>query len=224
MSEKIKWKFVYLFVMLLIMASAAGCNGVGSADMDMTVYADEKYEMTVTFRIPNEYLSMVGGTAEMENRLDEMVTKSADEGEKVSWKRDKSVPADEVGYIINVSGKGFDSSSDSGFSITPTVYDGQDALEFEGDFSDFAGLNSFSFTLHGSKIVESNGEPIEKGSVRWDSIYASPHAIFIPKGHINWVQIGAGLIVGLGCLGTLLAGGVIIFMLVRRNRKKFINI
>ena len=212
------WKFVHFFGILLIMVTVAGCNGVGSADVEMTVYTSETYEMTITFSIPTEYLSMVGGTSEIENRLDEMVQQAADDGEKVTWERDKKAQAGEVGYIIKASGKGFD-NVDTGFTIQPTVYDGKDALEFNGDFSDFATFGDFSFALHGKEILETNGTEFEKGMVRWYNAYQPAHAIFTPKEHINWTQVGAGLIVGLVCLGTLLAAGVTIFLLVRQNRQ-----
>ncbi len=217
MQSKHEWG-LYFFGILLVMIFLAGCSGIGSADVDMTVYTGERYKMTIALRIPTQFLSLMGGTSGIESKLDEMVATSAADGEKVTWRRDKNAPPDEIGYIIEASGTGFDSAG-TGFLIQPTVYNGKDALRFDGNFRDFGDLNSFSFTLHGGEILDSNGMEVDKGSVQWSDPYKKAYAIFTPKNRINWLYVSISIAIIFGCSGTLLAGVLIVFLLVRRDRR-----
>lgn len=204
-----------IVALLLLTVLIGGCNGVGTMDVDTTVYSSDRCDITISFQMPTQFLSLAGGTNAIESKLDDMVN-SADEGEKVTWRRDKDVAADEVGYIIESKGSGC-SSGDEGFSITPTMYDGKDALRFDGDFSDFTGMSSFTFTLHGGEILESNGSEIDKGTVRWDNPHKGAYAVFTPKNRFNWLYIGIGIAVVLGCSGALLIGVLLVFLLYRRR-------
>lgn len=221
MQSKDKWggnlRFIQIFGLLLIAVLTGGCNGVGTMDIDTTVYTGERYEMTVSFRIPAQFLSLAGGTDAIESKLDDMVAEThvSDPNEKITWRRDKDTSPDEVGYIIESSGTGFE--GDAGFTIEPIVYQGKDVLRFDASFEDFIGMSSFTFTLHGGEILKSNGTEVEKGTVLWDNPYEDAYAVFTPKSRINWLYTGIGIAVVLGCSGALLIGALVVFLLFRHR-------
>lgn len=196
-----------LFFLIILGFLVSGC---GAADLDVTVYANDRYEQIITLTIPQDLMEMQGGILEFERTLDEAVAEGKAQGFKVTWRR---LNTDETGvYTYELkSGRGKITNSDmDGFGWWEMDYQNRKAYRFEyTNIADLTGgFQSLTLTLHAKKILDTNGTRIDEGTVRWINPYQTPYAVVIPKTSIQWIPLVGGVLL----LGGLLLGLLMLFL------------
>lgn len=77
---------VFLIVSLVLFSIfLSSC--MGAVDMDITVYADNRYQQEILLSFSADEVRLAGGVTEIEKLLDEMVTDAKSEGTNLSWRQ-----------------------------------------------------------------------------------------------------------------------------------------
>ncbi len=199
--------FKGFMVLLIGLALLSAC---GTAEMEVTVYAGDRYQQEMIIRFPEEMLELSGGTSEVENMLDEMVAEAQAEDVTLKWRRLRSSQSNVVEYEIRTDRVKMTDSDIQGFTWRETAYDNRDAYRFEfPEYMEFSGnFQSFTLTLHAGRILESNGTEIDNRTVRWVNPMRMPYAIVQPRSAVTWLPLlGAGLLL-MGLVAVILPLGL----------------
>ena len=189
---------------LLIMATLlSACGAI--LETDLTVYVDERYAITMTITAPTDAIALMGGPAALTSQLDQFVTEAKAQGAQAKWYQGKAKQAGSTVYVIEMSGKGFQSKLiQDTFRLTWVDYQVRKAVRFVmSPQSLSSGMGLGSITLHAGEVLSSNGKKIGSDSVRWENPIGGMQAVVIPKGQTSALLIAAILVV----LLVLAAGG-----------------
>ena len=115
---------------LLIMATLlSACGAI--LETDLTVYVDERYAITMTITAPTDAIALMGGPAALTSQLDQFVTEAKAQGAQAKWYKGKAKQAGSTVYVIEMSGKGFQSKLiQDTFRLTWVDYQGRKAVRF----------------------------------------------------------------------------------------------
>ena len=189
--------------LLIVATMLSACGAI--LETDLTIYADERYATTMTITAPAETIAMVGGPAAMKSQLDQWAAEAKAQGAQAKWYQGKAKQAGNTVYVLEMSGKGFQSKLiQDTFRLTWVDYQGRKAVRFEmSPQSLSSGMGMGTITLHAVEILSSNGKKIGNDSFRWDNPISGIQATVMPKGQTSALLIVAILIV----LLVLAAGG-----------------
>lgn len=77
-----------IFAALLSAFLLASCEGTVDVAYDVTIYSDNSYKSTILFGVPIENITLLGGTSEIENGLEEFAEDARNQGfTDVTWRR-----------------------------------------------------------------------------------------------------------------------------------------
>jgi len=212
-----------LFTAMLITLVATGC-GLAAGDLDITFYRNERYTMSIQTYIPPGVVAWID-RSELEQQLDDAVAEIEAEGADASWSVTEDSETGALTYMVTIKGKGYQALSEaSGIEVRSVSYHGRQAVEVVIPDMPLAqlGIGWQRVTLHGAKILESDGIEMERGVVSWPSPTDGGYAILTPKGStigllLLLIAMGiAGGIVGLTAIGA----GAYIGSRLRRQKKK----
>ncbi len=205
---------VFLIVSLVLFSIfLSSC--MGAVDMDITVYADNRYQQEILLSFSADEVRLAGGVTEIEKLLDEMVTDAKSEGTNLSWRQLRTQPDDGVQYEIRGDRREITNAGNDGFVWREESYNNRKAYRFE--YVDLASVGSyfqsFTLTLHAGRILDSNGTQVDARTVRWVNPSRTPYAIVQPKSAVRWLPVvAAGLL--------LVATGGVMLILVQSGRLK----
>ncbi|MFA7406357.1 MAG: hypothetical protein WCY93_00755 [Anaerolineaceae bacterium] len=189
-------------VIVLFMSTFLSACGLGAADMEVKIYAGNKFDFKMTWLIPVDSFLTHGVTQEVEAALDEMVAEARNENDiKMTWKSIKTGDPKIVGYELLVPKTKISDEWNDIFTMTKVTYNNRkaDCIDFSG-VADFRySFSSFTLTLHGGKILETNGKQVNSNTVTWVNPGQTPYAIMAPKSSLWWIP----LVLGIMALGVL---------------------
>lgn len=191
---------VFIFVISVLL------SGCGMAiDREVTFYDDEAWEAEMRIGISNEMLAMYGSPETIEGEMRTLVEEMEQAGANASWKSRR----EDTGYQydISVEGEGLSLLSDIVFGSSAQIemveVDGRQAIYFNAMMTgDILGASQNIVTIHGGEILNSNGTPIDSGTVQWINPTGAINATLTPKGGFNF---GTFLII---VLAAVVIGGV----------------
>lgn len=208
-SSRLHLYFLFCILLLLI----AGC--AAQTDADISVYEGSDYLLKLTITLPRMAVEMVGERA-ITQQLDQLVADAGNQaGTTAKWKR-TAFDNEQAVYAVEISGNCREERcAGAGFNIQPQPAGGQSAVMFTGDASNLAQLGDrVTLTLHADRVVSTNGNETEPGTVVWQMYGEDPYAVVLPIQRMNWLLIGALVVaVALG-----IAGMVLLEQSRRRNR------
>jgi hypothetical protein len=169
---------VFLAALLLL----SGC-GVAAADLDLTIIAGERYAWTLKLGVDQQTIQLTGVQA-FEQQIQDYVDQAKQQGINLSWGKVKADRAGETAYELRASGQDYARlASDLSVTVEPTTYNNRQAVRVVIPASTVSSLMASrnSITLHGAEILTSNGNEIDRGTVRWSPVYQDATAVLIPK-------------------------------------------
>jgi predicted nucleic acid-binding Zn-ribbon protein len=194
-----------LFIAILLVILAGGLlTGCGTAEMDVTVYDGDLFDLKMVINMPSEMIQMIGGPYEVENLLDQSVEDALDEGLKTTWRRLDSSDKNTYSYEISIPKTEIHADFSEFFTWNEVDFNKRKAYEIKfvgiGDLS--SELMSLTLNLHAGKILESNGREVNSSTVTWVNPSQIPTAIVTPKSSINWIPLVLSvlLIIALGAV------------------------
>ncbi|MBM4456487.1 MAG: hypothetical protein FJ011_01775 [Chloroflexi bacterium] len=158
-----------VLALFVVAALLSACGAI--LETDLTIYADERYVTTMTITAPAETIAMIGGPAAMKSQLDQWAAEAKAQGAQAKWYQGKAKQAGNTVYVLEMSGKGFQSKLIQGtFRLTWVDYQGRKAVKFEmSPQSLSSGMALGTITLHAGEVLSSNGRKIGNDAVRWDN-------------------------------------------------------
>lgn len=208
-NKPILLKPVFLLITLALLLSM-GISACGTAEMDVTVYSRDRFEMNIIFQIPNDMLQMMGGTAEIEAQLDEMVREGREEGFRIRWREIRADNANSTAYEIIFPRSDIGEATEADiFTWREVRHNNRNAyrIDFVG-VSEFSSFMSFTLNLHAGRILDTNGNQINSRTVTWVNPTRTPYAIVVPRGTVRWIPLV------LGILTILALGAGVVLLLV----------
>ncbi|MCB0059322.1 MAG: zinc ribbon domain-containing protein [Caldilineaceae bacterium] len=197
----------------LTLLSACG----GDVREELTLRSGERWKMEVRITLSPNELMFIGDPAEIEARLDEQGNAPDAAATNYKWSKE---PSDDGGvvYIVEQSGKGFQRLNSAAFDDLATfssmTYGDKDAVYFAfNPVSSFSDFGYYEFVLHSGETLETNGELLDDGAVRWVGAYQPMEAtIRLSKGVDPLVIAGAVMLV------IVVAGGLLLFRQRQRQQ------
>lgn len=204
-----------LMVLAALVCLLLSSCSAGAAEMDITVYTGDRYELKAIVSIPTDALAWVGGQAVIESELESLVAEAKAQGKDVSWRQLESEQSDAIQYEIRTGITKITGADTEGFTWRQVRHNNRQAYRFE--FPSYAemsrGLQSFTLTLHAGRILESNGRQIDARTVRWSGPNQTPYAVVQPKGTTAWITLaGTGLLLVAAILLLVAAGGLTLYL------------
>lgn len=195
---------IFLLFLFAIIFTLVGCGA--DITRSVTFYQDEEWEADMEIAMPGELLALLGTAEELEKSTAEEVTDWETKGAQVSWKSSREETT--LIYTFHIEGTGWDLLNEIIFEdraqISVEEVGGQRQIHFAYLVSgDLSGANSDVLTLHGGKIISSNGEHLSSGQVQWINTGQRAEAVFTEKARFSF---SAFLIIALA-LGAV-GGGV----------------
>lgn len=191
-----------IFASLLSALFLASCEGTVDVAYDVTIYSDNSYKSTILFGFPIENITLLGGTSEIENRLEKFAEDARNRGfTDVTWRRIDNRRDNVIEYELRYTTP--ITITENGIYWEKVTHKGSNAYKFE--FTDNpAFFRKFTLTLHAGQVLESNGAQVNNRTVVWENPQQTPYAVVIPRSLIKWTPlIGAGVL-SIVAIGTAL--------------------
>jgi hypothetical protein len=184
--------------LFLVLLFSAACGGM--VETDLTLLSGERWEATTKLTVPLAMLQIVGPQV-LEQQLDQAV-QEAGPNEKASWKKVASDDPQFVSYLLDYSGKGYD-SLDGLCTIEKVQVGGKPALRVKPDSGISADATSTVFRLHAGEILDTNGVRQGKGDVVWTNNLHSAYAVVTPKAGLSGPALIAAILAAAAALSAL---------------------
>lgn len=204
--KKISWIIGVLLVAALL-PSCGSMIPILSTETDLMLDRDEKWSMTYVAVLPGE-ANIVA--QQYQAGLDQMVMEVRSKGITATW---EILPQESnntnITYRVNFSGQGYDLLNQDIFGSRSVVLmnpSTKDQVQFAFDPSDSLftqGTQYNSFTLKSSKILSTNGNLMNNGSVRWVNPTRVMVATVSTAPALTWLWIS---LLGVGCVGIVVSG------------------
>jgi hypothetical protein len=197
-------KSTQLWFILLIAFFLIGCRA--EISQEVTLYRNEAWQAEISIKVPVEALVLVGSPQEIEQGLNEAVAEARTLGVQASWKSRSENGS--MAYAMSYKGNGlatlgelvFDNSN----AFRVSNEGGKRQIEFSHSTgSDFLGASSYTLTLYGGEILNSNGAQINKNTVQWVNPAGRMQATLTEKRRLT---IGSLLLLVVA-LGVVSGGG-----------------
>jgi len=192
-----------MFVILMAVLGLLLTSCAGTAEMDITVYSGNRYRQEIVIGFPADMLQLAGGSAEIEQLLDEMVAEAQADGVNLSWRQIRSRDSNLVQYEIRSGMTRMTDADTQGFSWTEATHNNRRAYEFK--FFDYIGseFQNFTLTLHAGKILDTNGTQLDSRTVQWVNPTGTPYAVVQPKSTVKWIPLVGAILLLLATVGIV---------------------
>ena len=203
-----------LFCLLFLFLSA--CVPILSVDSRLDLRSGENWELQFKIKTPPDSGAYAGLLSEA---LNETVTQLQAEKIAATWELQGSDQEGNQVYVVKAEGQGYDKLNEGLFSDEIiTIQDSSSGRQIHFqiyNFSDFDELALESkFTLHGGKILSTNGTKINSSTVEWINPQGPMEAILTESSGSSWISILLILLI----LG---AGGIVAWIFLRKSRHPF---
>jgi hypothetical protein len=149
----------------------SSCIPILSADIEITLSADEKWRAKTEVVFTQQQLGLLAGN--IDNGFEEIVQEIRRSGVDAQWNRNEDRDDGNIGYVITANGQGLENLNDAFFdgnkAFTLDQSDGKRRIVF----SHYPGNSSLgmvqneTFTLKGGRIISTNGRQIDRRTVTW---------------------------------------------------------
>ena len=85
----------------MLCAILSSCTG--AAEVDITVYSGNRYQQKIIISFPVDVVDLAGGTDEIENQLNELVTEAKAQGMRLTWHQVRTEQTNVIQYEIRTS-------------------------------------------------------------------------------------------------------------------------
>lgn len=218
-----KWKRLVkdlgVLIAMTLLASCGTMIPILSTDAELILENDQKWSMHYVVVLPAE----AGLYAQLyQTTLDQTVLEMRSKGVTASWELlPRQAEETNISYKMNFSGTGYENLNQyilekpSAITVDPSTnsqvtftYDPRDSLFSQGENN--------TFILRGTKILSSNGDLIDRGSVQWSNPTTTMTAVLSTSPDLTWLWI---TLLGAGGMGSIIAGlGVSGKLPARRSR------
>jgi hypothetical protein len=191
-----------VFLVLLTCVCLAGCVTV--LDEEVTLYKDGSWKYRSTVAGPVEP-GQSDNLPELEQKLNEAAAMAEQYRIRLDWTKADSPQPDFAMYVISASGAALSSLYQMGdYSAETVTRDDKQAVSLTIGPSTL-GVANHRLTVHGSAILESNGQEDGKGGVSWENTGQTMRVVLQPKpSGVGLAQIMAILAVASALFGLLL--------------------
>ncbi len=209
------WEFIdrRLFFVMMGIVLTIGLASCGDVRQEVTIGRGERWQVEYRAYISPTELMLIGGAAEMERQFDEL------RGTDRNFRWSKEAGKDGgLTYVLESSGTGFDTLASNAFddnaTFTPLDFQGKDAVQFSFNaYSAFGEMGYYELVLRTGEVLETNGELLDKGTVRWVGASQVMEAVFRPSAGID-----LGLLIGLAAVALVIGVAVVLFRSWQRQR------
>jgi hypothetical protein len=211
-SNKHVSKIIYLFLGSLL-TLLTGCINI---ETDVTIYTDESWIGAMTVDIPAETVSLVGGVAAVEQRLNESKREAQDSGlpeEAFAWRqnRDGSMSMDVEG-----DGQGLEALNQAFFEGQADIsINRQQEITIRHSYDQLGQVGSNVVKISGGEVINSNADKVQGNTAIWRNpqrIEVTLTGASTVSSWLWWGVIGGGLlglcVCGFVMVTALVAGGV----------------
>lgn len=179
----------------------SGCG----IDLDQTVtfYQDGVWEADTIAIVPQDPLGMSGSPADIEAEIEEQVAEWEAQGARVSWEVNHDETTTRI--VLHLEGDDLDSLQEIVFTgdanLDVMVADAKRQIRYTQNVSQglLGGLNNLTLTLKGGSIISTNGQRIDRGTVRWVNPSGRIEATLTEKSRLDptvlFVVGGVGVVV-----------------------------
>ena len=184
-----------LYLRCTLLLAVLFLTACGVADIEMTVYANDQYDLVMEMRVPAELLVFSDGPADLEAGFDETVADAKANGGRAGWKALNSDSPDVYAYRLWTKAQPIVDD----FGWEEIEYEGKRAYRFEQTLFNALTFEGFTFTLHAGKILDSNGTQQGRNTVTWIDYPGTMYAIIKPKARFfptGLIVIAAILLIG----------------------------
>ncbi len=211
------WRQLHRRVLLIISIGilALWLVSCGEVREEVTIRSGERWKMELHTVISPDELIWIGGTAEIERQLEDLRNDPEAAGANYKWSK-KLEDDGSVIYIVEQSGEGFQDLSSAAFddhaTFSFTTVENKDAVHFIFDpRASFGELGRYELVLHAGSVLETNGEMLDKGTVRWVGANRQMEAVFRLSRGVSPAAIG-------GLVALLLLAGAAVALIRSRQR------
>jgi hypothetical protein len=193
-----------------------GCtSGALSIDADVTLAVNENWRVQISLVYNQIEYQIIGG--QIEQALETAMNTFQKQGVQFNYKK-RSLHNDNIEYTITASGKGYQLLNQTFFDGTATILVDQNVsppvitFQYVPFGTYFGAALSRTFTLHGGKIISTNGTRVGNSAVRWTKPTTTMEASLTASNQLSLLTI----IIGLGGVALL----IIIVMIIRNRKRK----
>ena len=202
-----------LFIVIMGVVLTIGLASCGAVRQEVTIGRGERWQVEYRAYISPTELMMIGDTSEMERQFDEL--RNTDRNFR--WSKEAGKDGG-LTYVLKSSGTGFDILASNAFddhaTFSPLSYQGKDAVQFTfNSFAAFGDMGYYELVLRTGEVLETNGELLEKGTVRWVGARRVMEAVFRPS-----VGIDPGLLIGLAAVVLVIGVAFVLLRSWQRQR------
>lgn len=175
-----------------------GLSSCGNVREEVTIRPGERWKVELHIAVSPSDMLFIGDPAAIESRLEEARQDPDAAAANYKWSKEASDDGGVV-YIVEQSGKGLQSLNSAAFDELATfsrmTYGEKEAIHFVlNPQSAFSELGYYELVMRTGEVLETNGELLEDGVVRWVGAYQAMEAIFRPSKGVDPLLI-IGLIV-----------------------------
>lgn len=207
--------WLLMLISLILVLVLASCFPLVKANLDLSLGLNEQWTMQTTLVMEQTTANMV--MPQLEQQISQSTEESRKKGVDVSVQR---LSPDEKGNIpvqITMKGQGYDKLNTALGQNTITV-DGSGnsrILNFRMSMG-ITGAQSTEFTLHGGKILDSNGNQLDGNTVQWVNFSGVMTAKMQEPSLLDytfWIVLGIGALV-------IVSAAILLLVVWRLTRKK----
>ena len=221
--NKKKLNLLSILLIFVFPVFFSSCVSVISAETQITLYKNEKWNIEVVIEIPKEEVDAY--KAYIADNLNQVVYSIETAGGEASWEELKVNNSGNVPYQIEAEGKGYD-------QINEALFGGVNAFSIEHSGNKefvrfsvhpyntiFSSAYNTKFIIKGGKILSSNGAVPNKGVTYWENPVSKMETTFTEK-NTNTVTmfIIGGIFFSLFLIIIFI--GSIVFLIKNSQKKK----
>ena len=197
-------------ILILTVFLLSSCVPILSLDVNIYLQTNERWKLTYELVMDPSTEQLIGVNS-LEQQMAEEQQRYQDQGVEIDWKRSTRNNDQEVVYTITTTGQGYDAANDvfgeTAFQVDPNSNERR--IIFDSSSFSSAGLiaKSSSVSIHGGRVIESNGTNSGSGTVTWSGYNGNMHAILTESGSssvLTWLLVLGSVAV----LGIMIVRGL----------------
>ncbi len=197
-------KKLSIFLVFSALLLLPACVPILSLDMDIYLYANERWKITMEL-VVDQSVEQMAGLSTFQQQMEAERQKYSGRDINVSWKRSTRNNTAEVAYLLTYTGQGYENANEV-LGETALQVDTNSPgrrITFQMNSLSMAALiiQNSNISLHGGRVIKSNGIESPKGTVVWTGFNGGMHAVMTESGSpaltVLWIFLvgfGGGLL------------------------------
>ena len=178
-----------LLIGLLLLLLFTACVPLESIETRLKLSSGERWQAHIEFLLASETALFA---SEIDQMLESDIESIEQQGIDFSWRQEKPDQDGRINYVLDFSGQGYDLLNSTLLEQNAIIVDeetGNIIFNAHSDYGQVTGAGESRFVLQGGRIISSNGNQVNSGTVEWINPSGRMEAEITEGSGFNWLWL-----------------------------------